>query len=91
MWIIDTFPSLQRRFRQPLPHFSFCYEGNIVAVSAFVETGSSQLIRIAIWRRDVRIVVLTVSFFLANLAGLFYGEDPSISHLAIDVFRFFYL
>jgi hypothetical protein len=32
------------------------------------------LISVAIWGRDVRIVFLTGSFWLANLAGSFYGK-----------------
>jgi hypothetical protein len=73
MWIINAFPSPQRGSQQLLPLFSLCYEGNDFAISFVMpETSSSPLIRIAIWGRDMRIVVLTGSFFLANLAGLLY-------------------
>lgn len=86
MWIIDAFPSPQRGFQQLLPLSSLCYEGNDIAISfAVPETGSSPLIRIAIWGRDMRIVVLTGSFFLANLAGLLFGKGFSVSRLAASV------
>lgn len=90
MWMFDVFPSLQRGFHRVLPLSSLCYEGNELVISfAVQETSSSPPIRIAIWERDMRIVVLTGSFFLANLAGLLYGKifwstfgdwcsDPSI-------------
>jgi hypothetical protein len=86
MWIIDAFPSPQRGFQQLLPLFSLCYEGNDFAISLAVsEMSSSPLIRIAIWGRDIRIVVLTGSFFLANLAGLLYGKGFSVSRLATSL------
>ena len=80
MWIIDAFPSPQRGFQQLLPLFSLCCEGNDFAISLAVpETSSSPLIRIAIWGRDMRIVILTGSFYLANLAGLLYGKGFSVT------------
>jgi hypothetical protein len=86
MWIVDAFPSTQRGFQQLLPLSSLCYEGNDFAISfAVPETSSSPLIRIAIWGRDMRIVVLTGSLFLANLAGLLFGKAFSVSRLVTGV------
>jgi hypothetical protein len=80
IWIIDAFPSPQRGFQLLPPLSSLCYEGNYFVISfASPGTSPSSLIRIAIWGRDMRIVVLTGSFFLANLAGLFYGKGFSVS------------
>jgi hypothetical protein len=79
IWAIDALPSPRLGSQQLLPHSSLCYEGNDFAVSFVVtEMGSSPLIRIAMWGRDMRIVVLTGSFFLANLAGMLYGKAFSI-------------
>jgi hypothetical protein len=86
MRIIDGFPSPQRGFQQLLPLSSLCYEGNDFAMFfAVPQTSSSPFIRIAIWGWDMRIVVLTGLFFLANLAGLLYRKGFSVSHLATGV------
>jgi hypothetical protein len=92
MWLIDAFPSPQHGFQQLLPLSSLCYEGNNFAISfAVPEMNSSPLIRIAIWGRDMRIVVLTGSFFLANLAGLLYGKGFSVSRLATSVLTLLFI
>lgn len=86
MRIVDAFSSPQRGFQQLLPLFSLCYEGNDIASSfAVPEMSYSPLIRIAIWGRDTRIVVLTGSFFLANMAGLLFSKGFSVSRLATGV------
>jgi len=70
--------SPQRGFQQLLPLSSSCYEGNDFAISfAVPETSSLSLIRIAIWGRVMKIVVLTGSFFLANVAGLLFSLNKS--------------
>ncbi len=72
---MDALPSSQRGFRHLLPHSSLCFEGKGVVIPfAILKTMPSSLISIAIWGRDVRIVILTGSFWLANLAGAFYGN-----------------
>jgi hypothetical protein len=76
--MIDTVPSSQRGLRHLLRRFSLCSEGKGVQLlfrSPLPETRPSPLISVAIWGRDVRIVVLTGLFWLANLAGSFYGKD----------------
>jgi len=85
-FVIDAFPSPQCGFQQLLPLSSLRYEGNNFAISfAVPETRSSPFIRIAIWGRDRRVVVLTGTFVLANLAGLLYGKGISVSRLATGV------
>jgi len=92
MWIINAFPSPQRGFQQLPLLSSLCYEGNDFAISyAVPETSSSPLIRIAIWERDMRIVVLTGSLFLTNLAGLLYGKLFSVSRLATGVLIYLFI
>jgi hypothetical protein len=86
MRIIDALSSPQRGFQQLLPLSSLCYEGNdIASFFAVPEMSSSPLIRIAIWGRDTRIVVLTGSFFLANMAGLLFSKGFSVSRLVTGV------
>src|SRR5712671_6270558 len=83
MWIIDAFTSPQRGFRQLAPLSSLCYEGNDFITSFTVlETSFLPPIRIAIWGRDMRVVVLTGSLFLVNVVGLLYGNGFSVSILA---------
>ena len=86
MWIIDASPSPQRGFQQLLPLSSLCYEGKDFAISSTVPRACSlPLVRIALWGRDMRIVVLTGSFFLSNLAGFLYGKGLSVFCLATGV------
>jgi hypothetical protein len=92
MWIIDAFLSPQRGFQQLLPLSSSCYEGNDFAISfAVPETSSLSLIRIAIWGRVMKIVVLTGSFFLANVAGLLFCNYFSVSRLATGVLTLLFI
>ena len=76
--MIDTVPSSQRGLLHLLRRSSLCSEGKDVQLlsrSPLAETRPSPLISIAIWGRDVRIVVLTGLFWMANLAGSFYGKN----------------
>ncbi|SRR6266478_8154299 len=92
VWVIDVFPSPQRGSQRLLPRFSLCYGGNVLAISLAVpRTRSSPLIRIHLWGRDMRIVVLTGSFFLANLVGLLYCKLYSVSRLSIEVLTLLFI
>lgn len=58
--------------------------GFILSTAWFSAASASFLLAlrgIAIWGRDMRIVVLTGSFFLANLAGLFYALNKARPHI----------
>ena len=61
-----------------------------VGVLLFVipKTRRSLLISVAIWGRDIRIVMLTGLFWLINLGGAIYGKfflNLSLSHSAVEV------
>jgi hypothetical protein len=75
LWIINALPSLQRGFRYLLLRYSLCFEGKGVVVPfAIFETRPSPLISIAIWGRDIRVVILTGSMWLINVGGASYGK-----------------
>ncbi len=90
MWVINAFPSSQRGLRRLLPRSSLCFEGKSVAVSfAIPKTRPSLLISVAIWGRDMRIVILTGFFWLVNLAGAIYGEHfLSFSRSVVEILIF---
>ncbi|KAN0113894.1 hypothetical protein V8E52_007202 [Russula decolorans] len=59
--------------------FVLCFEGRGVTVLFVIpKTRHSLLISIAIWGRDTRVVILTVSFWLVNLGGAIYAAQGHV-------------